>query len=202
MPSVEPMQIDEGDLGAAPYSVPQIPMKPMPDVESPEEEALLTEEDLKKRAWVKQMRLKFSVRPLKMPETKYICDEEGRLNLEYWVSRHKKEVARKWTDKEKNLLMKGIREYGIGNWPPITERYLELWSSNDLRVKTIRLIGRQNLQLYKGWKGDENMIAKEYTYNKEVGERYNCWKGGVLVTDDDGKVEAALRAKPYACRSL
>lgn len=52
----------------------------------------------------------------------------------------------------------------------------------------MRLMGRQNLQEYKFWKGNENEIAKEYEWNKALGLRLGCWKTGVLVYDDDGKV--------------
>lgn len=67
-------------------------------------------------------------------------------------------------------------------------------SGNDLRLKTIRLIGRQNLQLYKGWKGNGDAIAKEYERNKEVGLKFGTWKQGCLVYDDDGLVEQELLA--------
>jgi hypothetical protein len=61
-----------------------------------------------------------------------------------------------------------------------------------LRVKCIRLIGRQNLQLYREWKGNADDIAREYEANKEIGLKYGSWKQGVLVYDDDGNVEKAL----------
>jgi hypothetical protein len=54
------------------------------------------------------------------------------------------------------------------------------------------LIGRQNLQLYRDWKGDREAITKEYEFNKSVGLKYGTWKQGVLVYDDDGNVEKAL----------
>lgn len=61
-----------------------------------------------------------------------------------------------------------------------------------MRVKCIRLIGRQNLQMYREWKGNEQDIAREYEANKEIGLKYGSWKQGVLVYDDDGNVEKAL----------
>ena len=65
-------------------------------------------------------------------------------------------------------------------------------STNDLRVKCIRLIGRQNLQLYRDWKGNADDVNREYEANKEIGLKYKSWKQGVLVYDDAGKVEKAL----------
>lgn len=61
-------------------------------------------------------------------------------------------------------------------------------------MKTIRLIGRQNLQIYKDqcWKGDANDIAREYERNKAIGLKLGQWKQGVLVYDDDGLVRGGL----------
>ncbi len=55
------------------------------------------------------------------------------------------------------------------------------------------MIGRQNLQEYKGWKGGEAEIEEEYRKNREMGIRLNSWKGGMLVYDDDGKVLSEIR---------
>jgi hypothetical protein len=100
-------------------------------------------------------------------------------------------------------------------------------SDTDLRLKTARLLGRQSLQQYKGWKGNEAAIARECVYpppalrrvdspglkpvsrsacaslpryekNKEIGQRLNMWKAGVLVADDNGLVEEAIRASNAA----
>ena len=57
-------------------------------------------------------------------------------------------------------------------------------SAQDLRVKTMRLIGRQNLQLYKDWKGDVDAIKKEYEKNKRIGLKTGMWKAGTLVYDE------------------
>ena len=52
----------------------------------------------------------------------------------------------------------------------------------------MRLIGRQNLQLYKNWKGNADAIAREYEKNMKIGLELIAWRGGVLVYDDEGKV--------------
>jgi hypothetical protein len=62
-------------------------------------------------------------------------------------------VSKKWTDTEKELLLQGLAEYGVGHFREISERLLPEWAPNDLRVKAIRLMGRQNLQLYRGMLG-------------------------------------------------
>lgn len=41
--------------------------------------------------------------------------------------------------------------------------------------------------------GCREAVEAEYAKNKELGERIGCWKGGVLVEDDDGSVRKALQ---------
>ncbi|ORZ26026.1 hypothetical protein BCR42DRAFT_316554 [Absidia repens] len=157
---------------------------------SPEEQAQKERHD-----WINQIRLKFCIRP-EFEVTKNIIHPDGRLNQEYFhpPKGYKPEDARKWTETEKQLLIKGIEEHGIGNFGLISKESLPKWSTNDLRVKCIRLIGRQNLQLYRGWKGNADDITREYERNKEIGLKYGTWKQGVLVYDDDGMVEKELLA--------
>lgn len=71
--------------------------------------------------------------------------------------------------------------------------YLLIETPQELRLKTIRLIGRQNLQLYKNWKGSEEDIKREYERNKAIGLKFGCWKNNCLVYDDDGKVLNELK---------
>lgn len=54
------------------------------------------------------------------------------------------------------------------------------------------------MQLYRGWKGNAEDIAREYNRNKEIGLKYGAWKQGVLVYDDDGLVEKELLAQQAA----
>ncbi len=99
---------------------------------------------------------------------------------------------KKWGDKERELLIEGISKYGIGCWHQIRTDLLPDWDEPELRVKAARLLGRQSLVLYKGWKGGESEIQAEYEKNKEIGMRLNAWKGSVLVADDNGLVEKEL----------
>ncbi|KAI9096599.1 hypothetical protein DFS34DRAFT_581366 [Phlyctochytrium arcticum] len=150
-------------------------------------------EMLVKQAWVKKMRLQFCVRE-EFEVTKDIILEDGTLNQEYFrpprgTTLQDQASTKKWTESDRALLIQGITKHGIGHFRAISEELLPDWRPNDLRIKTMRLIGRQNLQAYKDWKGDETEIAKEYERNKELGLRFDCWKAGVLVADDDGNVE-------------
>ncbi|KAF9092816.1 hypothetical protein BGX29_010276 [Mortierella sp. GBA35] len=142
---------------------------------------------------INEIRLKFCVRD-EFPITKNMIHPDGTLNQDYFrpPKGAKAEVARKWTEKERELLIKGIEKHGIGHFREISEEFLPAWSGNDLRVKSIRLMGRQNLQLYRDWKGNEQDIAREFELNKAIGLKYGAWKAGTLVADDDGLVAKAI----------
>ncbi|GBC07590.1 hypothetical protein RclHR1_07550010 [Rhizophagus clarus] len=150
-----------------------------------------------KQAWIKRMRLKFSVRP-EFEITQNILHTDGSLNQDYFRPSKGSipQIQRKWSDKERVLLIKGIEKYGIGHYKEISDEFLPDWSAQDLRVKTMRLIGRQNLQLYKEWKGDENAIKIEYEKNKNIGLKTGMWKAGTLVYDDNGVVLKMIQEMP------
>ncbi|KAJ1857680.1 hypothetical protein GGH12_003500 [Coemansia sp. RSA 1822] len=152
-----------------------------------------------KQEWIKQMRLQFSRRP-EFPETHSMVDDEGMLNQEYFQPPKDAQpvVERKWGDDEKSKLLVGIEKYGIGHFREISESLLPEWSGNDLRMKSIRVMGRQNLQLYKDWRGNAEDVRREYERNKEIGLRLGAWKGGALVYDDDGLVLKAIEESNQA----
>ncbi|TPX66275.1 hypothetical protein SpCBS45565_g04547 [Spizellomyces sp. 'palustris'] len=156
-------------------------------------------EQEEKREWVKRMRIMFCVRE-EFEVTKSIIHEDGTLNQDYFRppkgTQLSNEPVKKWTDKERTLLIQGIQTYGIGHFREISEALLPDWPPNDLRVKSMRLIGRQNLQEYKDWRGSEEDIRGEYERNKEIGIRLGCWKSGVLVFDDAGRVDEEVKKHP------
>jgi len=134
--------------------------------------------------WARQMRLKFTP-----PD---MLNSDGSLNHSYFKPRHSKVKEIKWTEHERHLLMEGIQRYGVGNWVSIRETLLPGWDANELRVKTSQLLGRQSLKLYKGWHGNESMIRAEFERNRQLALELGCWKGGLLVNDDEGKVNERL----------
>ncbi|CAG8515829.1 17539_t:CDS:2 [Acaulospora morrowiae] len=135
----------------------------------------------RKQEWVRRMRLKFSTRP-EFEITRNILHPDGTLNQDYFRPPKSltPQLQRKWTEKERDLLIKGIQKYGIGHYKEISDEFLLEW--------TMRLIGRQNLQLYKDWKGDVDAIKKEYEKNKRIGLKTGMWKAGTLVYDEKGVV--------------
>ncbi|KAI7875067.1 uncharacterized protein EV154DRAFT_526790 [Mucor mucedo] len=155
-----------------------------------------TDDELTMKArqeWITQFRLKFCAHDDPDP-SKNVIHPDGSLNQDYFrpPKDAKIEEARKWGEAEKALLIEGIEKHGIGHFGEISKESLPKWSTNDLRVKCIRLIGRQNLQLYRDWKGNAEDITREYEANKKIGLEYGSWKQGVLVYDDAGNVEKAL----------
>mmetsp|Transcript_58266 Transcript_58266/g.185653 ORF Transcript_58266/g.185653 Transcript_58266/m.185653 type:complete len:113 (-) Transcript_58266:51-389(-) len=102
---------------------------------------------------------------------------------------------KKWGAEEKELLYKGIEKHGIGHYDLISKEFLPKWEVGNLRIKAARLMGRQDLSLYKaaGWKGGKAEVEAEYARNKDIGVRTGCWKGGILVEDDSGSVLKALK---------
>jgi hypothetical protein len=58
----------------------------------------------------------------------------------------------------------------------------------------MRLLGRQNLTLYKSKKFHSlEEIQKEYDKNKDLGMKLGAWKSGTLVYDENGLVLDALQ---------
>lgn len=91
---------------------------------------------------------------------------------------------------ERNVLFKGLEEFGVGAWREINRNLLPSWSEHELRIKAARLLGSQSVARYSGQKLDRASVEKERSINKEIGERLGCWKGGVLVEDSQGRVRA------------
>jgi hypothetical protein len=158
-----------------------------------------------KQEWIKQMRLMFCIRK-QFPETNQIIHPDGSLNQEYFQPPKgvivQEPPTRVWDQNCRSLLIKGISNHGIGQFRKISEEFLPDWTAQELRLKTIRLIGRQNLQLYKNWKGmfclmlgNEADIIREFEFNKEIGLEFQSWKGNVLVYDDEGLVLEAIKAR-------
>ncbi|KAF9959202.1 hypothetical protein BGZ72_010138 [Mortierella alpina] len=191
MTNVEPPQ--ESAMEQAALETPALELQPKQETEEGETAPKVERVFDARQQRINELRLKFCVRD-EFPITKNMIHSDGTLNQDYFrpPKGAKAEVARKWTDKERELLIKGIEKHGIGHFREISEEFLPLWSGNDLRVKSMRLMGRQNLQLYKDWKGNEQDMAREFELNKAIGLKYGAWKAGTLVADDEGMVAKAI----------
>eukprot|EP00123_Amoebidium_parasiticum_P020421 comp4960_c0_seq2/m.1055 comp4960_c0_seq2/g.1055 ORF comp4960_c0_seq2/g.1055 comp4960_c0_seq2/m.1055 type:complete len:180 (-) comp4960_c0_seq2:645-1184(-) len=144
-----------------------------------------------RQTFVKHMRFMFCRRP-DFPDTEHMLNGDGTFNEKYFETQVMEVEERKWTERERALLLQGINTLGIGSFGEISATLLPDWTANELRIKSMHLLGRQNLSGYKGWRGDEQAIAREFERNKKIGLATGCWKGGVLVSDDHGEVQRLI----------
>lgn len=140
--------------------------------------------------WANEMRLQFS--------PKGMCRDDGGINQDFFKPKRiiiQLTEARRWGEAEKIALLKGIEKHGVGKWREIISEHAELGRYDDqfIRLKTARLLGTQSLARHMGWKGDCAAVEAEYEKHKRLGERLGCWKGGVLVENENGDVGKALR---------
>ena len=151
----------------------------------------MSEED--KGEYARALRLAFS------PQE--VMDGEGNLKQSYFRptqadwDKHLTENAKTWGARERALLISGLIDHGVGAWGEIVDAYLPEWTKAQLRVKTQRVLGRQNLKAFAGWHPEsleEIEIVK--AFHKAIGVATGTWKGSVLVLDDGGKAEAAIAA--------
>lgn len=91
-------------------------------------------------------------------------------------------------------LPQGLEAYGVGKWREIITEYPELrrYDEQFIRIKAARLLGTQSLARHIGWKGNKAAVDAEREKHRQLGERLGCWKGGVLVEDNQGSVAKAL----------
>ena len=118
--------------------------------------------------------------------------ENYALNQEYFKPKNVVHAKpRSWGAEEKALLLEGLNRFGVGAWNKIGETLLPDWSSTELRVKTGRVLGRQSVVRYKGWKPNAAMVAAEFEANRRIGTATGMWKGS-LVADEGGEVEKLI----------
>jgi hypothetical protein len=134
-----------------------------------------------------------------------LLGDSGNLNPEYFkAALHQEGEGRAWGEDERALLLRGIETLGCGAWGPIQNTLLPAWKNSELRIKAARLLGRQNIKAYNGWKASAAMLDVERERNKAIADRIKAetgqdrWKNNVLVADDDGLVAAAIVASELA----
>ena len=145
-----------------------------------------------KIAWGNSMHLQFSPQGVSL--------EDGSINQDFFKPKRiiiQLTEAKRWGESEKLALLQGIEKHGVGKWREIIQDHADLSRYDDqfIRLKTARLLGTQSLARHMGWKGDAAAVQKEYEFHKRLGEELGCWKGGVLVENDQGSVAQALADK-------
>eukprot|EP00884_Botryococcus_braunii_P004742 jgi/Botrbrau1/14269/Bobra.0368s0002.1 len=152
------------------------------------EKEVTQEQKDKRDVWVRDLRQLFS--PPGM------LNDDGSINQQFFKPKQVFLVEeRKWGSGERDLLYKGLEQYGVGQWRQIRENLLPQWEEQLLRVRAARLLGSQSLARYTNWRGSREAVEKEFQKNKELGERLGCWKGGILVEDNQGSVAAAFEGQ-------
>eukprot|EP00124_Ichthyophonus_hoferi_P005442 Ihof_evm2s790 gene=Ihof_evmTU2s790 len=79
-----------------------------------------------RQIFIKNMRFKFCRRP-EFKETENMLNGDGSFNDQYFVTQIMEVEERKWTDKERSLLIEGITRYGIGCFGEISSALLPDW---------------------------------------------------------------------------
>eukprot|EP00750_Incisomonas_marina_P028678 INCI6824.1.p1 GENE.INCI6824.1~~INCI6824.1.p1 ORF type:complete len:148 (+),score=31.64 INCI6824.1:251-694(+) len=115
-------------------------------------------------------------------------DADGNLNMEYFRPKVLDNIT--WTDDTIHDLIEGIKRHGVGQWSQIQADFLPMLAPLDIRIKVNKLLGKQNLSSYMGWKGDREAIAAEFEKNKKIAMEKGLWKYGVMLDENIGNVVA------------
>ena len=135
--------------------------------------------------WAKAMRLAFSP-PAMLTSDGSIRQEHFKPKQVYYAE------PKTFGSEERAALLKGLDSHGVGAWNPIREQLLPSWDNNTLRLKTCRLLGIQNLSTFQGFLITEKEVEAIQAAHHKLGEQTGCWKGGMLVEDDNGTLAAAM----------
>lgn len=98
-----------------------------------------------------------------------------------------------WGAKEKEEFYDGLTKFGVGSWKAMKDHYNSL-APHDLRLKLMRLIGRQDLGEYFGLRLTEADVAAQFERNQKIGrEHKHLWKNGMIVKDEQGTAERLIK---------
>lgn len=67
------------------------------------------------------------------------------------------------------------------------------WDDTNIRIKTAKLLGCQNLSRYQGQRFSRAQVEAQFAANKKLGADTGCWKNGMLVDDDKGTLAAHFK---------
>lgn len=150
-----------------------------------------------------QARIDYAVHMRKLFSPSAMLHADGSINQEFF--RPKKVLTltdRKWGANEREQLYKGLETYGVGRWREIGDDMLQGWDDHNIRVKTAKLLGCQNLSWYHGRKFTKSEAEAEFEQNKQLGARTGCWKNGMLVDDDGGTLRRHFQTRSAAAATV
>jgi len=121
--------------------------------------------------WAVTLRREFS--------PKSMIEPDGSIDQSYFVSRG---VCSPWSDEERALLLRGVKQFGVGRWNDIIHNLLPLRTYAEVRLQCMRLLGCQNLQKYERthWQGSELDVKAQFEQNKREAMQAGVWLGGVF----------------------
>eukprot|EP00878_Enallax_costatus_P012768 GHUV01013332.1.p1 GENE.GHUV01013332.1~~GHUV01013332.1.p1 ORF type:complete len:206 (+),score=55.18 GHUV01013332.1:187-804(+) len=146
-----------------------------------------------------QARIDYAIQMRRLFSPPGMFNPDGSINQEFF--RPKKVLTltdRKWGDHEREQLYRGLEKYGVGKWRDIGDDLLHGWDDHNIRVKTAKLLGCQNLSWYHGRKFTKLEAEAEFEQNKQLGAQTGCWKNGMLVDDERGTLRAHFQARQAA----
>lgn len=117
--------------------------------------------------YVKELRKSFS--------PKESIDSEGNLNHKYFHSK----VNQCWSEKESEMLFKGIEEFGIGNFSAIKSKYLKNWSETEIKLRTGFILKIFNFDKFLNEKLNKEEIEELAGKNEEEGKAKNKFRHGI-----------------------
>ena len=108
------------------------------------------------------------------------------LDLKYFKPKASTLDHHEWDDTCEQMLLQGISAYGAGDIERIRRDYLPRWDSIEIRLKLCTLFGRQDISVYKSFKGNARQIYAERQKNKNRGRENGLWHYGMLVSKSHG----------------
>lgn len=146
-----------------------------------------------------QARVDYAIHMRKLFSPPGMLNADGSINQEFFRPRKVLTLTdRKWGEQEREQLYKGLDKHGVGRWREIGEEMLPGWDDHNIRVKTAKLLGSQNLSWYHGRKFSKAEAEAEYEKNRQLGAQTGCWKNGLLVDDGKGTLRAHFVAQQAA----
>ncbi|CAG9329720.1 unnamed protein product [Blepharisma stoltei] len=107
-----------------------------------------------------------------------IVDQEGSINHRYFADF----PGAYWSQDDENQLLKGIEDFGVGEYEEIAEKYMPNKSPIELKLRTCILLGAYNLDEWNGLK-DPKRIGAIKKANEKMGKKSGKWQYGIYINN-------------------
>ncbi|OMJ68770.1 hypothetical protein SteCoe_33690 [Stentor coeruleus] len=92
-------------------------------------------------------------------------DQKGNINNDCFNDT----ISAHWSENEQNLLMRGIKKFGVGNYEKIRKHLIPSKGVFEIRLRTYMLLGTSNIDEFIGLK-DFKKISEIMTKNLNSGK--------------------------------